>query len=168
MTTLYAQPYEISATGFYFETAEEFSEKINTVRNDVGERVEEFEIQFIDGDEIDAELGKAWGLHQGNYVHFFTAAEEWDDYQKQHFIIAVGECGYAFDPEKDDPDNFDVEIAPAESMQDFARDCIEDGWFGEVSKALARYIDYDAVARDLSVDYSEITIAGETFVYRCG
>ncbi len=30
------------------------------------------------------------------------------------------------------------------------------------------YIDYDAIARDLSVEFSETTIAGERFIYRCG
>lgn len=36
------------------------------------------------------------------------------------------------------------------------------GW-----KALQFYIDYDAVARDLSVDFSETEIAGERVVYAC-
>ena len=167
MTTLYAQPYDLSATGFSFETADEFSEKIKTIRNDFGQKVEEFEIQFIDGEEIDCALARAWALHQGNCVHFLTAAEEWDERQKQHFIIAVGECGYPFDPEKDDPDDFDVDVYPEQSLREFAEVCIEDGWFGPVPEALAPFIDYDAVARDLGVDYSEITIAGESFVYAC-
>lgn len=167
MTTLYAQPYDISATGFYFESAEEFSEKIKTIRNDCGNRVEEFEIQFIDGEEIDAELAKTWGLHQGNFIPFLEAVEAWEFWQKLHVIIAVGEYGYSFDPSTIDPESFEIDVTPAENLQAFARDCVEDGWFGSVPEALAPYIDYDAVARDLGIDYCEITIAGESFVYAC-
>ena len=167
MTTLYAQPYDPSATSFYFESAEEFSEKIKTVRNDFGDPVEEFEIQFIDGEEIDAELAKTWGLHQGNCVPFLEAVEAWDVSQKQHFIVAVGACGYPFDPETDTPDAFDVFVYPERTLREFAEVCVEEGWFGPVPEALAPYIDYDAVARDLGIDYSEITIAGESFVYAC-
>jgi antirestriction protein len=32
---------------------------------------------------------------------------------------------------------------------------------------LENYIDYDAMARDLGMDYSETTIAGKRLIYRC-
>jgi len=79
MTTLHAQPYDISATGFYFENAEEFEQKSSTLRNDYGDPVEEFELQFIDGENIDSELAKAWEINQANYAHFFDAVDEWDE-----------------------------------------------------------------------------------------
>jgi hypothetical protein len=44
MTQLFAQPYDISATGFYFETEEEFTSKASALRNGYGDQVEEFEI----------------------------------------------------------------------------------------------------------------------------
>jgi hypothetical protein len=46
MTTFYAQPYDISATGFYFDTTEQFDAKIRTIKNDYGQPVEEFEISL--------------------------------------------------------------------------------------------------------------------------
>jgi hypothetical protein len=49
MTTFYAQPYDITATGFYFKTAEEYQEKAGRLRNSADRPVEEFELQFIDG-----------------------------------------------------------------------------------------------------------------------
>ena len=52
-TTFYAQPYDISASGFYFDSEESYLAKIGTIRNDYGQPVEEFEIQFIDGDAMD-------------------------------------------------------------------------------------------------------------------
>ncbi|MGB1096143.1 MAG: antirestriction protein ArdA, partial [Paracoccaceae bacterium] len=83
MTTLYANPYDISASGFYFETAEDYHAKAKALRNDYGEPVEEFEIEFIDGDEIDCALAKAWGLCQSNFASFFDACEDWDEEQKR-------------------------------------------------------------------------------------
>ena len=59
MTQLHAQPYDLSATGFYFEAVEEFDAKAKANRNDYGQQVEEYEIQFIDGDDIDCDLAKA-------------------------------------------------------------------------------------------------------------
>ena len=53
MTKFHAQPYDISATGFYFESAEEFSAKLSKAVNDYGDPVEEFEILFIDDDSTD-------------------------------------------------------------------------------------------------------------------
>ena len=36
MTELFAQPYDISAQGFYFQTAEEYQEKSAKTKNDFG------------------------------------------------------------------------------------------------------------------------------------
>lgn len=59
MTRFYAQPYDLAATGLYFENADTYAAKINSLRNDYGQPVEEFEIQFIDGEAIDCDLAKA-------------------------------------------------------------------------------------------------------------
>ncbi len=45
---------------------------------------------------------------------------------------------------------------------------IEEVLFGDILAAIADYIDYDAVARDLAMDYAEVTIDGATYQYRCG
>ena len=59
MTTLFARAYDILATGFYFETYEQYIAAAEKAVNDYGQRVEEFEIQFIDGEDIDCELAKS-------------------------------------------------------------------------------------------------------------
>ena len=92
-TTLYAQPYDISAMGFYFDSADDYAEKAKAARNDHGQPVEEFEIQFIDGEAIDAALAEAIGLHQGDITAFFEAIDSWDDHDTRQVIIAAGECG---------------------------------------------------------------------------
>ena len=79
MTHLYAQPYDISATGFYFKSAEEYEKNVKALRNEYGDPVEEFEIQFIDGDAIDCDLAEAIGLNQVNLARFFEIVDEWDE-----------------------------------------------------------------------------------------
>ena len=166
-TQLYAQPYDISAVGFFFADAEEYDTKASACRNDFGQPVEEFEIQFIDGEAIDAALAEAWDLNQANFARFLDVIDEWDDHGKERFIIAVGECGYAFDPATCHPDDFDVDLYAVDSLTELAEQFVDDGLYGEIPVSLAFYIDYEAMARDLSVDYAMIDIAGQRYAYAC-
>lgn len=164
--TLYAQPYDISATGFYFTSAEEYENKAKNLTNAHGDPVEEFEIQFIDGERIDCELTKAIGINQANFANFLECAEAWEDWQKINVIIATGELGYSFNPQ-DDPDHYGIDVCGVSTMRELAEQFVDDGLFGEVPERFQFYIDYDAIARDLAVDFAEITIAGERYVYAC-
>ncbi len=167
MPFLYAQPYDVSASGFYFESLDDYREKAGKAVNACGQLVEEYEIQFIDDDDIDCALAGAWGLNQANFAAFLEAVEDWDAHDKTRFIIAVGECSYAFDPEHADPDEFDVDVYDMGSLKELAEHFVDEGLFGDIPEQLQFYIDYDAIARDLSVDYSETEIAGQRLVYRC-
>lgn len=167
MTTLFAQPYDIAAQGFYFDSFDEYARKSSALKNEYGQLVEEFEIQFIDGSNIDCDLANAWGIHQGNISAFFDVTNDWDDNQKTVFIIAVGECGYSFDPASDHPDDFEVDIYELDSMKELAEQFVDDGLYGPIPESLAFYIDYEAMARDLSVEYSETTISGKRLIYAC-
>ena len=166
MTTLYANPYDLSAMGFYFDNSEEYAENSQALRNSFGERPEEFEIDFIDGEGIDADLAKAWSLNQCNFTAFFNACDMWEEDEKVRYIIAVGECGYDFDVESDKPDEIDVDIYQLGSMRELAEQFVEEGLFGEIPNHLENYIDYDAIARDLAFDYSETYINGQSLIYR--
>lgn len=168
MTQFYAQPYDISATGFYFETMEEYDAKYATCKNDFGGQVEEFEIQFIDGDSIDAALFSALYVGQCNIHHFIDKIDEWEEYEKQALIIAVGECGYDFDIADNDLNIIEnVDIYLIDSMQKLAEQLVDEGLYGEIPSNISFYLDYDKMARDLSVDYSETRIAGTNIIYRC-
>lgn len=166
MTTLYAQPYDITATGFYFETSEQYAALAEKARNDYGQPVEEFEIQFIDGERLDAELAEAWGLNQATFAAFFDAADEWEDHSKIRLIISMRE-GIGFNVETDDIDALDVDIYGVETLRELAEQFVDDGLFGDIPEPLRGYIDYEAIARDLAMDYIEITIAGDRLTYRC-
>jgi hypothetical protein len=41
----------------------------------------------------------------------------------------------------------------------------DEGLFGDIPKRLQFYIDHDAIARNLAVEFSETTIAGEGFAH---
>lgn len=166
MTQLHAQPYDISASGFYFDSVEEFEQKSKNLLNDYGDEVEEFEIQFIDGENLDCDLFKALGVHQGNLQAYYTACDDWDDDQKTKVIIAVGEAGYNFDSENDDPDDFDIDLYEMDSLRDLAQQFVEEGLYGEIPENIRFYLDYDAIARDLGMDYSEISLNGTNYIYR--
>ena len=165
--TLFAQPYNLDANGFYFTSGEDYSRKSLALRDAYGNPVEEFEIQFIDGEHIDCDLAKAWGLSQCNIEDFFRVAEEWSSHEKTMFIIAVGECGHSFDAASIRPYDFDVDLYFEDSMRDLAIQFVEEGLFGEVPKSFEHYIDYDAIPRDLACDYTETEVGGERLIYQC-
>lgn len=163
--TLYAQPYNIEAQGFYFESVEEYERKAAACVDAYGNAVEEFEIQFIDGDAIDGELARAFGLYQSTLEPFFDAVVDYDDHEKQKLIIALLDLGYRLTASTT-PNDFDIDIYYEESLKDLAIQFVDEGLFGEVPPCFQFYIDYDAIARDLAVDYTETTIAGEYLIYR--
>ncbi|WP_195819411.1 antirestriction protein ArdA [Roseobacter sp. MH60115] len=163
---LHAQPYDISAAGFYFDSYDDYAEKAAALRNDYGDPVEEFEIQFIDGEAIDCDLVHAIGINQANLKQFFDAVGDWDDDDKTRVILAVGECGNSFDADTQ-PSEFEVDIYHFDTMRELAVHFVEEGLFGDIPEQLQFYLDYDAIARDLEHDYSEARVAGQSLIYRC-
>ena len=164
---LFAHPYDINAHGFYFRSPEDYNEKSANLLNHYGYPVEEFEIQFIDGDDLDCELFKSLSIHQGTIGDYFNACEYFSDDQKIRIILATRECGYSFDYRSDDPDGYDIDIYELDSLRDLAEQFIEEGFFGTIPENIRYYLDLDAIARDLAMDYSEATIAGKNYFFRC-
>ena len=82
-------------------------------------------------------LAQAWGLTQANLARFFEIVDDWSDDQKQRFIIAVGECGYDFDPASVDPDAFEVDLYEADCLRDLAEQFVDEGLYGEIPQHLA-------------------------------
>ena len=106
-------------------------------------------------------------MNQANLARFFEIVDEWDEWGKRQVVLAVGECGYQFD-DGTAPDDFDVDVYDVKSMRDLAEQFVEEGLFGDIPERLQFYIDYDAIARDLAVDYSEAVVANSRVIYRCG
>lgn len=163
MPDLCAQPYDLAANGFYFDCAEQFNEKAGANRNRYGEPVEEYEIQFIDGDRIDYLLFAAFGVDQSNLASFFNAATNLEKDQKVG-LVAMADCGYEVN---DETDTSDVELHYVDSFRDLAIQFVDEGLYGQIPDALQYYINYDAIGRDLEMDYGQISIGSENIIYRC-
>ena len=73
---------------------------------------------------------------------------------------------YRFDLGRDNPDSFDIDLYQVDSLHDLAVQFVDEGLFGEIPKAIENYLDYDAIARDLGMDYGAITIGGTRYAYR--
>ena len=73
--------------------------------------------------------------------------------------------GYSFDLKSGAPDDFDVDIYELSSLKELTETFVDEGLFGDIPERLLPYLDYDALARDLGMDYSEIAIAGTRLIY---
>jgi len=73
MCELFANPYDTSVSGFYFSSYEEYEAKSSKLVNDCGYPVEEFEIEFIDGDLY--QLFSACDITQCNLQQWFDDIE---------------------------------------------------------------------------------------------
>jgi len=111
-------------------------------------------------------LAKAIGINQANFSDFLECADAWEAHEKVNVIIAVGECGYNFDPDES-LDQLGVDIYAVDTLRELAEQFVDEGLYGEIPESLLYYIDYEAIARDLNVEFSEATIAGGRYVYAC-
>lgn len=81
-------------------------------------------------------------------------------------ILAVCECGYRIEADTQ-PGDFDADIYEAGTMRGLAEQFVDEGLIGEIPERLQFYIDYDAIARDLSMDYAQAEVVGTHLIYRC-
>ena len=61
-----------------------------------------------------------------------------------------------------------MDIYEENSLKELAYAFVDEGLLGDIPDNLQCYLDYDAIARDLGVDYAEIVIAGQPLIYRRG
>ena len=111
-------------------------------------------------------MAGAWQLSQTNIDAYFSAVEDWDDTEKIKAIVALDDLGYAHSDVQDDPDRLDIQISHIKDMRGLAIEFVDEGLMGHIPEHLKTYLDYDAIARDLEMDYTETVIAGQTYIYR--
>lgn len=160
MTTLHATPYNTDAAGFYFYDADDYTAKASKHMDCFGNLVEEFEIQFIDGD--DAALFEACGINQANLNLWFDNIEFLQDYEKINLYYLVGLAGYTLEQalEKlDDPSIHQGDLLEA------ATDLFDQCYLHSIPEGIQYYIDYDKFARDCQHggDMVEFECAGITY-----
>ena len=155
---LFAQPYNIGARGFYFSNLEDYERKVETLRDDCGNRVEEFELQFIDGD--DAQLFEACAINQANLSVWFDDIMDRPDHEKTVLYFLTSVIGYTLEQALDKLDEPSICEGRLESVAEDLFDEIYD-----IPEHLAAYIDYEKFARDceLNGDLNEFEFAGTTY-----
>jgi hypothetical protein len=159
MIQLHAQPYNIDATGFYFETLEAYDAKVAACKDAFGCPVEEFEIQFIDGDDLEGELATAISLSQANMTRYLELIEDSDEDELTRLIIGLSE-GY-------DLGTFDTDSIEIYEVEYLADQFIDEGMYGEVPENLRNYLDTEMMGRDLGYDgYVETKVGGRRLIYR--
>lgn len=158
----YAQPYNPSAWGFYFSTAEEFEQKQNEARDMFGEPVEEFEIQFIDGTAEEADLFQACSVHQGNIDLFLSMLDDLASYELPALFYLCGTLGYGMDDAVAKLGDVSIHTG---RLEDAAAELFDELYAHDIPEGLRCYIDYSAFAHDCQIggDMTEFEFAGETY-----
>lgn len=162
MTTLYANPYNIDATGFYFNDADEFIGKSANLTDRNGNPVEEFEIDFIDGD--DAALFDACAINQANLNTWFDDIETLDDQEKTNLYYLLSVAGYTFSQALD---KIDEPSITQSSLRDAAEVLFDECWLHDVPESIRYYIDYDKFARDCEMGGDMVEFEYNNQTYTC-
>ena len=162
MTTLYANPYNIDAGGFYFENADEFTEKAQNLTDRYGNHVEEFEIDVIDGD--DAALFNACGINQANLNIWFDEIEALDEHEKINLYYLLNVAGYTLSQAID---KLDEPSIIQSSLRDAAEELFDECWLHSVPESIRFYIDYDKFARDCEMGGDMVEFEYNNQTYTC-
>lgn len=136
---LYATPYNIDFDGFYFSDMDEF----NTLYRQ--HACEEFEIQFIDGDN--PLLFASAHIGQGNLdIWFDELVDVADDDDKAIQITYLLNLGYTLDDTLSKSD--DVCIF-RDSAEDYAYELFNECY--DIPEHIIQYIDYKKIAHDMLI-----------------
>jgi hypothetical protein len=156
----FANPYDTDATGFYFASFEEYAEKSAALLNRSGAPVEEFMIDYIDGD--DAQLFEACKVDQANLEFWFDEVEMLTEDAKASLFYLVSVNGQ--DVREALGNLYDVCLSVG-SLVDVASELFDEIYLSKVPESVQAYIDYDKFANDcrLSGDMYEFTFNGETY-----
>mgnify|MGYP000689222089 FL=1 len=149
MTQLHATPYDTSSNGFYFDSYEQYIEKSNRLHNSYGQPVEEFEIQFIDGNLY--QLFDACCINQCNLKIWFERVESLSTEQQ---IKLCYRCEVLGDTLIQGLDKLDDEGELSDSsLMEYIYNYVDDiDLFDNANIVVQRYFDYEAYAQDLVIN----------------
>ena len=157
MTKLYANPYDISKTGFYFTSTDDYLLKMQQAA------FEEVEIDYIDGDN--PKLFEAAGINQSNIDQWFDNLDSIDDDSTEaiSIIFLLDFMGL-----KDSISKYEEVNVWFGSAEDYAAELlayITD--LDQLPEIIKYHIDYSAIARDMELS-SEITeVSNNAWVTNC-
>jgi hypothetical protein len=147
---LYANPYDCTKNGFYFESLEQFEAGV------ARSLAEEFEIDVIETD-LPRTIYDAMMIHQTNIKESFELAETLEtlDVEQLTAIEFLLDCGHDIQYALD---KFDDVCISSESLDDYAYGLLEDCY--DVPENLIHYLDYRKFGRDLVLEGSVAQLNG--------
>ena len=158
---LHAQPYDTSASGFYFSTLEEYETKF-----ELSQPVEEYELQFINGDDDQCQFA---GMFPANscdleeWLDYLDQFEGLDDSEQVALFYLAEILNYSID------DCFnkynDIMLSEGTAL-DAAYEHIEQCYnLDEMLGSLKGYFDYESYANDMerSSEYYEFRYNGTSY-----
>lgn len=160
-STYFAQPYNINAMGFYFTDLEDYQTKAAVAVDAFGQPVEEFELQYIDGEF--ARLFDAARVSQASLNDWFDLLDALGDDEDRYVVAChLAGLGYAIDELADRWDDYTLFRGTA---ADYAAEIVADCY--DIPDNLVAYIDYDRLGRDMvlggdiqEIEYGVILIGG--------
>jgi hypothetical protein len=156
-TTLYANPYDTSYTGFYFTSTEEFESSMNKAP------FEEVEIDYIDGDN--PRLFQAAKIHQGNLDLWFDELDKYPD--DSHKASAISYLIEIMQLDEAIKRRYEV-ILHRGSLADYAFELVEDICsLDKLPDLIRNHIDYDSIARDMELNSEVTEIHHNLWVVNC-
>ena len=160
--TFYAQPYDISATGFYFGSTDDYETKSEANRNEYGQPVEEYEFQIIDGTAEECALFNVCSVNQCNISEFIELVETLLNHDLAALYYLCSNHGMSMSEATDMLD--DVTLYSGR-MKDAAQEQFDEFHLHEIPVHLHNYIDYEAYQNDLQCggDMVEFDFAGDTY-----
>lgn len=154
----FAQPYSLDAHGFYFLTIEEYREKAAANRDRYGNPVEEYELQYIDGEHY--RLFESLGVSQASLGRWFELLDELDDDDDRYLIAChLAENGERVEDLSSRWDDYSVYRG---SAADYAREIVEDCY--QLPENLVYYIDFERLGRDMVLEGSITEIEREVLL----
>jgi len=136
---LYANPYDKSKAGFYFESAEQFNNGV------VKCGAEEYEIDVIDSD-LSSTVYEGMKINQTNIEESFELAEQLESMDVEQLVAIefLLDCGHDMSYALD---KYDDVCVTSESLDEYAYGLLEDCY--DVPENLIHYLDYRKFGRDL-------------------
>ncbi len=158
MTTLYANPYDINCTGFYFTDTEEFNQLMDQAP------FEEVEINYVEGDN--PWLFASASIHQGNIDTWFTQLDHIDDGDFEAIAITYLLETYKLD---DALSKHGEVILHQGNITDYVSELIDEIYpLEQLPDIIKHHIDYSSIARDMELN-GEVTQvdSSNTWVVNC-
>ena len=157
MTTLFANPYDINFTGFYFSSTEEFESKMAKAP------FEEVEIDYIEGDN--PLLFNAFGIFQCNVDTWFDELDQFSDTDNEAISIRHLMDYYTTE---EAIERHDEVILHRGNIADYAAELVEEMYPTDKLPDIIKYhIDYSSIARDMEINGEVTEIDHDTWVLNC-